>query len=450
MALLRRTHSLCPVCLRRIPAALDTEKENVFLRKRCPDHGDFSCLVWEGAPDLHAWTSSRFPLSGPENTPPDDCPRSCGLCEFHEQRSCTVVVEVTERCRLGCPVCFADAGSGDEPDFATLETLLRKIRDRAEGAILQLSGGEPTERSDLPELLRLASGLGFPGIQLNTNGLRLAEEPGYARRLREAGLGWVFLQFDGLRETTHLALRGRHLGAVKTDALRACAGAELGVVLVPTLQWGVNDDEIGDIVRYGLSLFPTVRGVHFQPLSFFGRYPDPPRDETRLTLPRILRHLVAQTGGLTELSHFRPSRCEHERCSFRAVYLVEAPDRIFPVGHEPCCGTRPREEGPLRAVESIRRRWGANVSREVSVSGEGVANHCASASSPEDDLDRFLRLGKRGNFSISAMAFQDAENLDLERLRFCCVHAAAPDGRLVPFCAWNLTARDGTPLHRRP
>ena len=439
MTQVRRTRSVCPVCLRQVPASLHEEGGTVFMRKRCPDHGEFSCPVWEGPPGLEGWTSRRFPLSGPEEIPPPFCPDGCGSCREHLQKTCTVLVEVTERCSLGCPVCFADSGGSREPAFDSLTGLMKEARKRAPEAILQLSGGEPAERDDLPALVRAASGMGFAGIQLNTNGLRLALEPGYAKALKEAGLGWVFLQFDGLKDSTSLALRGRPLGAAKEKAVEACGEAGLGVVLVPTLVEGINDDELGDIVRFGLSRFPVVRGVHFQPISYFGRYPGPAGDQPRLTLPRIMRLLEAQTGGAARISHFHPSRCEHERCSFRAVYLVEDGGTLVSVGQESCCACRGPEDGPKQSVESLVRRWGADLAPDAA----------DPPPKKEDDFDRFLRLGKRGSFSISAMAFQDAENLDLERLRHCCIHVAAPDGGLVPFCAWNLTARDGTPLYRR-
>ena len=135
---------------------------------------------------------------------------------------------------------------------------------------------------------------------------------------------------------------------------------------VPTVVKGVNDDEMGSIVRFGLSRFPVVRGIHFQPISYFGRFPEPPCDEMRLTLPRIMRELVGQTDGMVNLSHFRPSRCEHEQCSFRAVYLVESPDKIIPLASEPCCCSgRSSDEGFQSSVDSIRRRWGADVTQKT-------------------------------------------------------------------------------------
>ncbi len=448
MTLLHRTFSVCPRCLRQIPAVLEQQEERVFLRKSCPEHGDFSCLVWEGSPDLASWVSSRFPLAAPPEIPPEDCPRRCGLCEDHRQGSCAVLLEVTERCQLRCPVCFADAGKNREPSMDSLKELLRLARQKAPQGILQLSGGEPTLREDLPDLIAFAKDLGFPGIQVNTNGIRMAEEPGYAGVLKSAGTGWIFLQFDGLRKTTHDALRGRDLRKVKEAALEACREARLGVVLVSTLVEGVNTREIGDLVRFGLSRFPTVRGVHFQPITYAGRYPFSPERNPRIILPRLMRELEEQTRGLAKTAHFKPSRCEHEQCSFRGAYLVEGPERLLPLGESSCSCSRPEEDGPPSSVASVLRRWGAPM-EENSQTAVPEPTQCRCGTSfKENDFDRFLRLSKRGNFTISAMAFQDADNLDLERLRSCCIHVISPEGGLVPFCAWNLTSREGKPLHR--
>lgn len=174
MTILRHTQSLCPICLKQIPACLEREGSDVYLRKRCGNHGNFSTLIWEGIPDIETWSLSRFPLSDPYDKPPDTCPNNCGLCPDHLQKSCTVIVEVTERCQLKCPVCFANAGSDIEPDYHILTKLLNDVHHKAPSAILQFSGGEPTLRDDLIDLIELASSLKFPGIQLNTNGLRLA------------------------------------------------------------------------------------------------------------------------------------------------------------------------------------------------------------------------------------------------------------------------------------
>ncbi len=226
--------------------------------------------------------------------------------------------------RSGLLLCASPESTPDaaepDPSLAQMQGMLSELFD-AQGAVnLQLSGGEPTMRDDLPEIIRTARGIGFTFVQLNTNGLRLAAEAGYAEQLREAGLVSVFLQFDGLSDSTYRALRGRPLLAQKMAALERCAQAGLAVVLVPTVVPGVNDHELGDLVSLATSWPGVVRGVHLQPVSYFGRFAA--GDRARLTLPELLRLLEQQTAGSVRATDFAPSCCEHVRCSFRARYWV--------------------------------------------------------------------------------------------------------------------------------
>ena len=218
------------------------------------------------------------------------------------------------------------------------------LLERAMAAVgpsnLQLSGGEPTLRDDLPEIVEVARRIGYSFIQVNTNGLRLASDIGYGRRLRAAGLSSVFLQFDGVDDEIYRSLRGRALLDRKLQAVKNCGEAGLGVVLVPTLVRGVNTDSIGAIVRQALQLAPFVRGIHFQPVSYFGRFPEQSGDEGRFTLPELMRCLEEQTGGLVKVSDFSPPGCEHAHCSFHATYMHSAEGGLRPIGavnRDSCC-----------------------------------------------------------------------------------------------------------------
>ena len=133
--------------------------------------------------------------------------------------------------------------------------------------------------------------MGFSFFQLNTNGIRLAEDLDYVKALKEAGLSTVFLQFDGIEDEIYEKLRGQKLFQIKQKAIENCGRNSIGVVLVPTLVPGINTDHIGEIVKYALKGLPVIRGIHFQPISYFGRYPSPPKDEDRFTLPEVIRAL---------------------------------------------------------------------------------------------------------------------------------------------------------------
>lgn len=445
--LLSETQALCPVCLRRLPARRERRGHEVWLVRTCPEHGLCEAVIWRGEPDFASWTRPKTPSRPPvvhaaaHPGPGRGCPHDCGLCPEHGQHTCTAVVEVTARCDLGCPVCYADSGASDSghAPLAELTARLKRLRSDAGPCNLQLSGGEPTLRHDLPEIVAAARPLGFGLVQLNTNGLRLGREPGYAETLAQAGLQSVFLQFDG-SDSACLALRGRPLLAEKLAAIAACGRAGLGVVLVSTLLRGVNEGELGDILRVALAHMPVVRAVHFQPASSFGRFPAPFGEADRLTLPEVLTLLVAQSGGMLDARDFQPPCCEHERCSFSGRFASEN-GRLVPMREGGGCDTEPHL-APILAAEGARRAKSA-------VAGQWAAAPQAPEAPPRDDFERFLQgRGADKRLSLSCMAFQDARTLDLERVRGCCIHTQAPDGRLIPFCLYNLTAADGRALYR--
>ncbi len=358
------TESLCPVCLKRIEAKRVTQGNEVFLVKECGDHGSFRTVIWRGEPSMTEWRRPKDPVH-PDlcyGTVERGCPFDCGLCAAHVQLPCSVLLEVTDRCNLRCAVCFADSGASEreDPPVEKISSLLERAMKAVGPSNLQLSGGEPTLRDDLPEIIESALRIGYSFIQVNTNGLRLASDIEYGRRLRAAGLSSVFLQFDGVDDEINRFLRGKALLDRKLQAVGNCGEAGLGVVLVPTLVRGVNTDSIGDILRKALQLAPIVRGIHFQPVSYFGRFPGQTGDERRFTLPELMRCLEEQTGGLVKIADFSPPGCEHALCSFHATYVLSAEGSLRPIGaaKADCC--RPADIGAggvRKTVETVSRRW---------------------------------------------------------------------------------------------
>lgn len=458
------TESLCPVCLKRVKATRLLRGDEVFLVKECGDHGSFRTVIWRGEPSMAEWQRPKEPVH-PDlcyGTIDAGCPFDCGLCDAHEQLPCSVLLEVTDRCNLHCAVCFADSGCGEaeDPPLTNISWLLQRAMAAAGPCNLQLSGGEPTLRDDLPEIVEIARRIGYSFIQVNTNGLRLAADIGYGRRLRAAGLSSVFLQFDGVDDEIYRSLRGKALLDRKLQAVKNCGETGLGVVLVPTLVRGVNTGSIGAIVRQALQLTPFVRGIHFQPVSYFGRFPEQSGDEGRFTLPELMRCLEEQTGGLVKVIDFSPPGCEHAHCSFHATYMHSAEGDLRPVGagmRDSCCSADIGTGGVRKTVETVSRRWTLpSAAPNFCRSPLPAETPCCSGGSPNVtrveglfDLDLFLQEVATRSFTISAMAFQDADNLDLERLRGCCISVVAAAGRLVPFCAYNLTSREGRSLYRR-
>jgi uncharacterized radical SAM superfamily Fe-S cluster-containing enzyme len=304
------TESLCPHCLRRIPAERVAEGDEVYLRRRCPEHGEVEpVLIWRNRPVPYSlWDRARAGRPGAEPDPPGECPRLCGICPGHRQQTCSAIVEVTGRCDLRCPVCFAASGPapGPDPGPARLERLLRRTFALAGNCPLQLSGGEPTLRDDLPLIVRRARDIGFDHVQVNTNGLRLGRDAEFARALADAGVTSFFLQFDGVSDDVFRRLRGAPLLDLKLKALERSRELGIGVILVPTLARGVNDSRIGDLIRFAKAWIPVVKGVHFQPQAWLGRYPQSPRNGDRMLIPDILEAIERQTGGELEAAHFIP------------------------------------------------------------------------------------------------------------------------------------------------
>lgn len=419
--MLTETLSICPDCRTRIPARLVKTGEDWYMEKTCPEHGFFRTVVWRGLPALEEWDDYAPPEETAEDAPL--CPDGCGLCSGHRQDTCCVLIEITSRCSLHCPVCFAESGEGCAALEKTPEELYRDFcaMTAENRRFIQLSGGEPTVRDDLPEIVAAAKRAGATTVQLNSNGLRLASEPGYAERLRAAGLDFVFMQFDGVTERPYEVLRARPLLKEKLAAIDECERAGLGVTLVPTVVPGLNVSELGDIVRLGVERSPAVRGVHFQPVSYFGRYPAPPKDSDRVTLPEVVRAIVEGTDGLVKTEDFLPSRCDHPRCGFHADYVV-MPDGLQAITHKK--GASAACAGGSEALKNrrfIERRWKRDAEAE-------------SFSGPADSFDGFLARLKSHSFTLTAMAFQDAWNLDITRLRRCSLHVYR-DGKIVPFCA---------------
>jgi uncharacterized radical SAM superfamily Fe-S cluster-containing enzyme len=377
------------------------------------------------------------------------CPFDCGLCAAHEQPPCSVLLEVTKRCNLHCAVCFADSGDGKAEDFSLekIASLLERAMAAAGPCNLQLSGGEPTLRDDLPEIIALARQKGFSFIQVNTNGLRLAGKAGYTESLRKAGLSTVFLQFDGTEDAIYSVLRGKALLREKTTAIDRCGESGLGVVLVPTLVPGVNTENIGSILRFAIERVPVVRGVHFQPVSYFGRFPCSGASRERITLPEVMEAIERQTAGLMKKADFLPPGTEHARCSFHGSFILMADGRLRCTSPalRSCCSTMEGNGGLQRTISTVARQWSA-ASPDTRFCQPGET---ASPDSALIDLDTFLARARSCSLSVSCMAFQDVWNLDMERLRGCCISVLSPDGCLVPFCAYNLTSLSGETLYRK-
>jgi len=440
------TLSLCPECLSRIPAKRVSNGGNVYLEKTCPEHGSFKTLIWRGnGASYLEWgrnSQAAVPPFGYITGITNGCPYDCGLCSGHKANACTMVIEVTQGCNMECPVCFASSNqsNGGEPDMATIKQMYETVLQVTGTPTIQLSGGEPTIRDDLPQIVSIGKQMGFHHIMINSNGVRIAREPAYLRRLVDAGAGTIFLQFDGITDEVYQYTRGTNLFDLKVRAIENCAKAGIGVVLVPTVKPGVNDHELGAIIQFAKRWVPTVRGVHIQPISYMGRYPASPRDEDRITIPDVISGLVSQTQGELQPENFLPRRSEDAHCSFSGLFILK--------------------EGRLQALTRrytnvLPTTWGGHF-RTPWESARSFMNLHWQVAKPNPaqpntgcncEHEPYHEVATKG-LTISCMPFQDVWSIDLERLQRCCGHVVTQDRHIVPFCAYYLTSINGRRLYK--
>lgn len=434
--IIKETQSICPVCLETVNATVVKKGTDFYLTKKCEEHGNFETVIWRGKPDYETWTRPKSPAypQVPYTKVSKGCPHDCGLCSEHRQHTCTVLVEVTSRCNLNCEFCFADAhGNEPDPGMDTIEMWYRRIIEAGGPYNLQISGGEPTVRDDLHKIISIASEKGFKFIQLNTNGIRLSDYK-YYEKLKEAGLKSIFLQFDDLSAETNSKIRGRDVIQDKLKTIENSEKLGIGVILVCTVVPNINDKNLWKIIEFGLKNAPTVRGVHFQPVSHFGRIPKIPEDNDRITLPEVISKIVEQSSNKIKLSDFGPSGCENARCSFHANYAYIDEKLIAISKKNNCCGIEDGKEGSHKAVKFVERNWsGAKINKYIP---------------KKNSFEELAQKISNGFFSISGMAFQDAWNLDIDRLKDCCIHVVSKEGNLIPFCAYNITSANQKKLYR--
>ena len=493
MKVLSKVQTICPQCYRVIQGHYVDKDGQVFLDKTCPEHGSFSTFIAPSVNEYLEWTSkltANIPPKSPELIGANEaeggsqCPLHCGLCNNHLQTPCCVLIEITQRCNQHCPYCFACSDSNEDDPIEsalTLDVLGRKFDRLLELGEerpfnIQFSGGEPTVRDDLPEILEMSRSKGFPYLQVNTNGKRLAQEQGYAQRLKDAGATVVFLQFDGTNDKIYRELRNENLWETKQKAIKACREAQLPVTLVPTLVKNINMDQISAMLEFLWDNLDIVAGIHFQPVSFFGRFPGELRvqsQENKVTLFELLKEIEVASGGRIKVTDLVPMNTGHTLCGFHGTFLREKddtinlfkePEKFDGLGNAPgatklntCCS-----KDPLETIISDRgfvlNKWGGKgqsvgttnhgkSGSKITPSSETPATIESTKGVPTDakvsmDLDEFLGYMRNNMFTISAMAFQDLMSLDGERLKRCRVHVLAQDDRIIPFCSYNTLYRE--------
>ena len=470
MQVIKNTKSICPECLKALEATIFEENGKVFIKKNCPEHGDFQELYWSDFEQYQRAEKFRCDGEGIENPRTKTvkgCPLDCGICPEHKSHTALAIIDVTNRCNLTCPVCFANAAAAGyvyEPTPEQVTGMLENLRATkpVPATALQFSGGEPTIRNDLFDLIRKAKELGFRHVEVNTNGIRISQSVEYAKELRASGVSTIYLQFDGLTPDVYKFIRGLDLLDKKMQAIENLRQAGFkSVVLVVTLVKGVNDSQLGDIINFAAKNFDVIRCVNVQPVSLCGRLPQQEREKMRITIPDFMRLVEEQTKGDIKVSDFYPvpvvvpvskavgalkdknyvEFTTHPHCGMATFLLVEN-GKLVPITRY---GNIEKFRNSLQKVYEDALR-GSKSKAKIRLAG--AARHVKFSFLRKYVL-RVLMEGDyqslgdfvRTTLMISSMHFMDPYNFDLERVQRCVIHYAVPDGRIIPFCTMNSIHR---------
>ncbi len=441
------TGSLCSSCLRKVEAKVVLQDGGVYLHKRCPEHGAERVLV---STDIDYWNLTRRFLKPGQmprvfNTPIEHgCPFDCGLCADHEQHSCLAIVEITDACNLSCPVCYAESSPQRQTyrTLAQVESMLDAVvRNEGEPDIVQISGGEPTLHPEFFAILDAARRRPIKHLMVNTNGLRIAQDADFARRLASYAPAFeIYLQFDSLRPEVHRVLRGADLTSVRRRALERLNELNLSTTLVCTLKKGLNDGELGGIIDFALGQ-RCVRGVTFQPVQHAGRAEgfDPARD--RLTLAEVRTRILEQSP-VFKPDDLIPVPC-HPDC-LAMGYALKMAGKVTPL-----TGLIPRDT--LLAAEGSTIVYERDPRLRAAVFNLFSTHHSPSSGAEAFRellccLPRVLAppaLTYDNLFRVLIVQFLDAHNFDVRSVKKSCIHIVHPDGRLIPFDTYTLFYRDG-------
>jgi len=437
---------MCEVCLALVPTKIEIKDNEVWYEKRCERHGVQSTLV---STDAAYWRLCKDyikpgdrPLSLQSRTE-FGCPYDCGLCPDHEQHTCLALIEINEHCNLTCPVCFADS-SPARPKHLPLVTIERMIdalvASEGEPDIVQISGGEPTLHPQFFEVLDLIRSRPVRHVMVNTNGLRIAREPDFVARLAEQKRGLeVYLQFDSCRRDALMELRGADLRRVRQEALENLERHGLSTTLVVVVKRGVNDGEIGDIVRHALE-WRCVRGITFQPVQDAGR--NDGFDKSRRIVLSEIRRRIVEDSGVFGADDMVPLPCNPESISIG--YGLRNGNSVLPV-----TSFVPREEFVAITPNTI------SFEKQPVLQAKFVELFSLSsgANNAPARLAEFLcclpkavvpaGITYENVFRIAIVQFLDRFNFCLGGVKRSCIHFVTANGQIIPFDTYNMFYRDG-------
>ncbi|MEM0026589.1 MAG: radical SAM protein [Ignisphaera sp.] len=484
--LIRYTSSLCPYCFRLLPAVIIERDNKLYIRRHCPEHGEIEEIYFEDAEMYRKFEKYGFEGTGPGHvytaaTAP--CPFNCGLCPLHKSHTALLNIVATNRCDLSCWYCFyyaERAGYVYEPSIEDIKKMVEAVKKQPNIVVaVQLTGGEPTLREDLYDIVKTLREMGVRHIQLNTHGIKFAklylENPEkaikYTKGLREAGVNTVYLSFDGVTPETNSK---NHWEVPYTIEVFRNSGMT-SVVFVPTVIKNVNDSELGDIIKVAAYNMDVVRAVNFQPVSLVGMMRKQDRSRYRITIPEVIKKVEEQLDGEITKNDWFPVGAAIPIARF--LELLDPSKRAEFTTH-PACGAATYvyvkridnnvefipitrfidAEGLLdyleKRYESIKEKPKFLTKILGATTILSILNRFVLWDKVPDEIRKELRsilldifihrnyeaLGKFHYkfLFLGMMHFMDEWNYDVERVMRCVIHYALPDGRIVPFCAFNI------------
>jgi uncharacterized radical SAM superfamily Fe-S cluster-containing enzyme len=438
---LELTRSICPECRRPIDAQVLLRDGKVYMRKRCPEHGRFEALVYSDAEayvrNVRYNKPGTIPLAYSSEVH-RGCPFDCGLCPEHQQHVCLGIIEVNSACNMDCPLCFATAGPGFNLTLEEVEEMLDHLLE-TEGSpqVVQFSGGEPSIHPQIIPMLRAAKARGIEHVMLNTNGKRIARDDRFLAELAAVRPS-IYFQFDGFEERTYEVLRGEPgILREKLAALDRLASIDLDVVLVAAVERGVNEHEVGHLVRFALE-HPAVRGINFQPAFHAGRHVahDPLQ---RVTIPDVVRGIEEQTAGLLHVDDFVPVPCCFPTCN-SVTYAYLDGDKVVPLPRvlnvDDYLDYITNRVVPDLGAEARRALEGLWSSSAVPGGDRAAADFAFSCSACDLSMLAPRDIAKR-MFMVMLQDFMDPWTFNQRNLMKCCKEFLLPGGHQIPFCAYN-------------
>ena len=436
------TRSICPTCRIPIDAQIVLRDSKVFMRKRCPEHGRCEALVYA---DAQAYTS-QAKFNKPGTVPlaytsqvEHGCPHDCGLCPDHQQHACLGIIEVNSACNMQCSLCFANAGAGFSLTLDEVEEILDGfVQTEGYPEVVQFSGGEPTIHPEIVPMLRAAKRRHIRHVMINTNGKRIASDDAFLAVLAEIQPA-IYFQFDGFSSETYRILRGEpDILEEKLKALDRLAETGCKVVLVPAIERGVNEHEVGDILRFGMQ-HPAVLGVNFQPAFHAGRHMqhDPLQ---RMTIPDVLRLIAAQTDGLFQVNDFVPVPCCFPTCNSVTYAYVDG-DTVLPITRlldvEDYLDYISNKILPGFGDDVLKALEGLWSSSAVPGSDKSISDFLTSCTACQLPSGLDVRGIADRMFMVMLQDFMDPWTFNQRNVMKCCKEFLLPGGKQIPFCAYN-------------